>query len=240
MECVCGITYPDNRTTWREVDIQVPYPHYGDDHFCFLFYAICPKCSEIAVKLNYAPEFSSDFNLDPFTDNVENATRIHPLLKTPERKEIALDGVPESHCSDYRKALIALDHPDLHEFANILARRSLETILRIEYKGKTLSDLIDALLNDKENGLSPRLLRNIDAIRHLGNIGAHDIAGNTDEPLRADKEQTSWNITVWERLLEEWFVRPAQDAAQLGRLKEVGLKVREPKQTGEADHHVNG
>ena len=180
--------------------------------------------------MNCAPEFSSDFDVDSYIRNVKTAIRIYPLLKTPERKEIALDGVPESHCSDYRKALIALDHPDLHKFANILARRSLEAILRTKYNGRTLANLIDTMMKDKESGLSRGLLENIDAIRHLGNIGAHDVPGNTDEPLRADKEQTSWIITVWERLLEEWIVRPAQDAAQLGWLKEAGLKVKEPEQ----------
>ena len=105
-----------------------------------------------------------------------------------------MDGVPESHCSACRKALIALDHPDLHEYANILARRSLEAILRTEYNGNTLAALIDTMLQDKESGLSRGLLKNIDAIRNLGNIGAHDIPGNAPEPLRADKEQTSWNI----------------------------------------------
>ena len=226
-----GPPHSDDRRIWCDVTIRVPvpYPHDGDGHICFLFYAICPECSTIGIKLNHDPEFSSDFDPDPYIRNVKNATRIHPL-KTPERREIALDGVPESHCSACRKALIALDHPDLHEYANILARRSLEAILRTEYNGNTLAALIDTMLQDKESGLSRGLLKNIDAIRNLGNIGAHDIPGNAPEPLRADKEQTSWNITVWERFLDEWFVRPTQDAAQLGRLKEAGLKVKEPEQ----------
>ena len=172
---------------------------------------------------------SNDSVPDPFTKNVKNATRIYPRLSTPERREIALDGVPENDCSDYRKALIALDNPDLYELANILARRSLESTLRTKYEGKTLSNLIDALLQDKENGLSRQLLENIDAIRNLGNMGAHEIADTNQATLRADKEQTSWNVTVWERLLDEWYVRPAQDAAQVRRLQDAGLKVRQPK-----------
>ena len=140
-----------------------------------------------------------------------------------------MDGVPENDCSDYRKALIALDHPDLYEFANILARRSLESTLRTQYEGRTLSNLIDALLQDKESGLSHRLLKNIDGIRNLGNIGAHETSDPNQATLRADKEQTSWNVTVWERLLEEWYVRPTQDAAQVSRLQDAGLKVRQPK-----------
>ena len=78
-------------------------------------------------------------------------------------------------------------------------------------------------------GLSHRLLKNIDGIRNLGNIGAHETSDPNQATLRADKEQTSWNVTVWERLLEEWYVRPTQDAAQVSRLQDAGLKVRQPK-----------
>ena len=230
MECTCGITYPDNRLTWREVDVSVPvpYPHEGEENICMLFYAVCPECSEIGLKLNHAPQFANDFWFDPFMENVKKAIRIYPHLTTPERRGIPLDGVPESDCSDYRKAVIALDHPDLYEFANIVARRSLERILRTKYTGHTLSHLIDKLLNDKDNGLSRNLLNNIDAIRNLGNMGAHDITDNEHETLRADKDQTQWNMTVWGRVLEEWYVRPAQDAAQLGKLQDAGINVKLP------------
>lgn len=228
MECTCGITYPDTRLLWKYITITVPHPLFDEDHHCLLFYAVCPECSEIGIKLNTGPRWADDYDPDPFTENVKGANRIHPVSKTPERKEIDLDGVPEGHCGDYRKALIALDHPDLYEFANIVARRSLESILREKYKGRTLSDLIDELQKDGGNGLSRGLLGNIDAIRNLGNMGAHEVLDNDDGLLRADKEQTAWNITVWERFLDEWYVRPAQDVANLTRLKQAGLNVKEP------------
>ena len=205
MECACGITYPDTRGIWKQATIYDDDP----DRFSSLFYAVCPDCFEIGIKLNYEPRLSPDEYHDFFTENVQNATRIYPLLRTPERRERALDGVPENDCSDYRKALIALDHPDLYELANILARRSLESTVRTKYEGRTLWNLIDALLQDKESGLSRGLLENIDAIRNLGNMGAHETSDPNQATLRADKEQTSWNVTVWERLLEEWYVRSA-------------------------------
>ena len=224
MECACGIAYPDTRLIWKHVGINDNVSNSS------LFYAVCPECLEIGIKINRECRYSDENETsDYFTENLRNATRIHPQLRTPERREIALDGVPENDCSDYRKALIALDHPDLYEFANILARRSLESTLRTQYEGRTLSNLIDALLQDKESGLSHRLLKNIDGIRNLGNIGAHETSDPNQATLRADKEQTSWNVTVWERLLEEWYVRPTQDAAQVSRLQDAGLKVRQPK-----------
>ena len=222
MECACGIAYPDTQLIWKGVAINDNVSNSS------LFYAVCPECLEIGIKINRECMDSNEEN-DYFTEDLRNATRIHPQLRTPERRQIALDGVPENDCSDYRKALIALDHPDLYEFANILARRSLESTLRTQYEGRTLSNLIDALLQDKESGLSHRLLKNIDGIRNLGNIGAHETSDPNQATLRADKEQTSWNVTVWERLLEEWYVRPTQDAAQVSRLQDVGLKVRQPK-----------
>ena len=228
MECICGITYPDTRGIWKGVTIKTNDPD-EIEHLCYLFYAVCPECLEIGVKLNYEPGTSNNGILDYFTENLKDATRLSPPLRTSERREIALDGVPENDCSDYRKALIAMDHPDLYEFANILARRSLESTLRTKYEGRTLSNLIDALLQDKESGLSRGLRENIDAIRNFGNMGAHEISDTNQATLRADTLQTSWNVTVWERLLEEWYARPAQDAAQLSRLQDAGLKVRQPK-----------
>ena len=222
MECACGIAYPETRVIWKYVAIDDNVSNSS------LFYAVCPECLEIGIKVNRECRDWVE-GYDFFTEDLMNATRIHPRLSTRKRREIALDGVPENDRSDYRKALIALEHPDLYEFANILARRSLESTLCTKYKSRNLSDLIDALLQDKESGLSRGLLKNIDGIRNLGNIGAHEISDPNQTTLRADKEQTSWNVTVWERLLEEWYVRPAQDAAQVSRLQDAGLKVRQPK-----------
>ena len=224
MECACGIAYPETRVIWKDVGINDNVSNSS------LFYAVCPECLEIGIKINRECRYSDENETsDYFTENLRNATRIHPRLSTRERREMALDGVPENDRSDYRKALIALDHPDLYEFANILARRSLESTLSTKYEGPNLWNLIDALLQDKESGLSRGLLQNIDAIRHLGIMAAHEIPDTNQATLRADKKQTSWNVTVWERLLEEWYVRPTQDAAQVGRLQDAGLKVRQPK-----------
>ena len=138
---------------------------------------------------------------------------------------IPLDGVPGNIRADYEKALQALNHPDLYEFAILLARRSLESILSTRYKGGNLSDLVQQLLDDKGNGLSHGLLENIDAIRHLGNMGAHI------SPHPADKSQCEWSVTIWERLLQEWYIRPAQDEAQRIVLEAKGITLKVPTNT---------
>ena len=120
-----------------------------------------------------------------------------------------------------------LDHDVLYELASVLARRSLESALREKYRGRSLSDLVDGLLADTQNGLSARLLENVDGIRQIGNAEAHS---NTAEHslLATDKGLCEWCVEVWERFLQESYIQPARDKATRAILEQAGIPLKSP------------
>ena len=193
-----------------------------------VYASLCPGCSGLIVKTkrvseslhrvdwshNGAGSLLPEAFLD--TDHIEEAIQIHPISQRPTRPEIHLDGVPDAICADYRIALKVLDDPDVFPYANVLARRSMETALdkyRREGERIGLSTLVDRLHADQQNGLSKPLLENLDAIRKLGDMEAHRFFNSDGELVEVTQQQTSWNVSIWERFLQDWYVRPAEDAA---------------------------
>ena len=153
----------------------------------------------------------------------ENITQAHqiwpPIFQKDTRKEIDLTGVPGSLAEDYRKALKALAEPELYEFANVLARRSLETILMEKgYEGKNLRSQIESLQNKKPPGIPGSITENLDAIRTLGNWGAHRTDDKAGTYIEASIEETEWNITLWERVMIFFYVEPEQDKTHKDRI----------------------
>ena len=144
MQCVCGVTYPDTGVVWKPTVISSD--QVGDDAFTRveIYCGRCPECNELTIKIGepkfiYETDFMSPEDqyeaLGALEDRVRAAQRIFPTIGPPSRQGIDLSGVPEPVESDYRKALIALDHGVLYELASILARRSLEQSLSERYEG---------------------------------------------------------------------------------------------------------
>ena len=236
MECICGVTFPDSSVIWKSFAITTDL--VGDDAFTQveIFHGQCPECRQLAVKIGepktiYEDNFRTPEDqyevLGELADRVRAAHRIFPVAGPSSRQKIDLTGVPEPIASDYQKALIALDHDVLYELASVLARRSLESALRKQYEGPTLSHLVDKLLAHAQNGLSVGLLENIDGIRQLGNLGAHSVTAE-DSSLATDRKLCEWCVEVWERFLQEWYVRPARDKTNRKLLEKAGIPPRKP------------
>ena len=95
------------------------------------------------------------------------------------------------------------------------------------YKGRDLAASIDSLISDP-SGVPRAILDNIDAVRTLGNWGAH-LTGNEEVGwLESTFQQTEWVVELWERFLEHFYVNPAKDAIFRNQINEQSSTAGRP------------
>ena len=210
MNCSCGISYSDNDEQWQNIDVDpsrtdIDFPRYR------VFAATCPDCGTVGIKC---------YSGDPYRGltyaTVTSASHIWPNLAGSSRAPVDLEGVPDRIASDYKKTIEALDSLSLYGYANVLVRRSLEaTLERSGYAkaGKDKPRLVEliAALEARPEGTPKGILDNLDAIRKLGNYDAHLWDDEHGQPIEPSLEETSWNVTLFERFITHFFVEPAQD-----------------------------
>ena len=210
MKCSCGSSYSDYDEQWQSIDVD-PSRTNGDSPPHRVFAAACPDCGTVGIKC-----FSGDLIHRLRYANVTSASHVWPRLSGASRAPIDLEGVPERIASDYRKAIEAVGSASLYGYANVLVRRSLEATLEQsgyakEGKGRPrLAELILAL-EAKPEGTPKGILDNLDAIRILGNFDAHLWDDEHGQPIEPSFEETSWNVTLFERFITHFLVEPAQD-----------------------------
>jgi len=113
------------------------------------------------------------------------------------------DYVPQAIKEDYGEAcLIETKSP---KASATLSRRALQGMIRdfwgVKVKSNRLVDEIDAI----EDKVDPSVWKAIDAVRKLGNIGAH-MEADINVIVDVDPEEARHLIELIELLIEEWYV----------------------------------
>jgi Domain of unknown function (DUF4145) len=125
--------------------------------------------------------------------------------------------------ADFAEAVGVL--PVSRKASAALSRRCLQFIL-VHAGGATKRDLaeqIDEILPK----LPPSLAENVDAIRHVGNFGAHPMkTKNSGEIVDVEDGEAEWLLDVLEELMDFYYVGPARAslkrAALNQKLKDLG------------------
>lgn len=164
----------------------------------------CPECSELIVYLVDIehPDAPPPHGGYPTFSNLR---MVQP--KTINRPPLSPD-IPEDFAADYREACLVLD--DSPKAAAALARRCLQHIIRAQagITKRTLDQEIEALLD--ANSLPAYLSKDLDAIRHLGNIATHPLKTEaTGEIVDVDPQEAEWTLNIIEGLFDFYFVQPA-------------------------------
>jgi uncharacterized protein DUF4145 len=164
------------------------------------------------------------------------------VLKQPMVKYKDWSLVPESTAKvfpTYVPKQILQDYGEACRIANLspkaaatLARRCLQGMIREFWKirKRNLKLEIEAL----KGKLDPTLWRAVDAIRSIGNIGAH-MEKNVDLIVDVDPDEAHQLIRLIELLIREWYIRKheresAVDAVvKTAELKKQARAVQAPK-----------
>jgi hypothetical protein len=193
----------------------------------------CPSCHRWIIyskfiggpdKLGGRPASLSTEELEKHHD----IFMIYPRNKKP--RQLSKDNIPDHFIKDYEEASAVLI--DSAKASAALSRRLLEKLLDNRgFKQKYLSDKIESAINS--NTLPPYLASSIDVVRNVGNFAAHTIKSTaTDQIQDVEPGEAEWNLHVLERLLDFYFVQPADDKRRLDALnKKLVESGRSPVKT---------
>lgn len=116
--------------------------------------------------------------------------------------------VPSEYSNEYNEASVILS--DSPKASAALSRRCLQRLLRDVQKVKPgdLSNEIQQLIDSKT--LPSHLVDSIDAIRNIGNFGAHPIKSKqSGEIFDVEPGEAEWNLDVLESLFDHYFIQPS-------------------------------
>lgn len=164
----------------------------------------CPECEGIIVKL-VRGKLGREGEYNRFVNDVESEEIIHPKFST----RFIENEVPEPYRSEFKEATSILSLSPKASAA--LSRRMLQNVLHQEYKiqKRSLADEIDEFINMQ--GVPSHLAGAIDAVRNIGNFGAHPLKNtNTGEIVDVEPGEAEWLLDVLESLFDFAFVQPSR------------------------------
>jgi Domain of unknown function (DUF4145) len=143
------------------------------------------------------------------------------MLPAPkdESADLPVEVNDEAFRKDFREAVSILPHSP--RASVMMSRYCLQKLLRIKAgvkKGKLHKEIQEVI---DSNTLPGYLIPDIDAIRNLGNLGAHPSEDtNTGEIVEVEQDEAEWLIEVLRTLLDFYFVKPAQQQKRMNNLNE--------------------
>ena len=151
-----------------------------------LTYYKCPNCGEYTIHALGMGERVQDVNVP-----------IHPLSSAKQFPKF----IPEAIRQDYEEACAIVNLSP--KASATLSRRCLQGMIRDYWgiKEKNLYDEISAL----KNQIPADLWFSIDALRQLGNIGAH-MEKDTNVIVDIDPAEADSLIKLIELLMKEWYI----------------------------------
>lgn len=198
--CTLGIA-----ETWRYASLGADGPQGASATSVESMTMQCPACHRLILALQFKTIKAGD------PPSVEERRE----LVYPKRAGAAPPPpeVPEPFRTDYMEAAATL--PVSAQAGAAFSRRCLQTVLR-DKAGTARRDLsrqIDEVLDS--HTLPSDLAQDLDAIRAVGNFGAHEQKSTaTGMVLPVEPGESEWTLAVLEGVLDFHFVRPAKSQAR--------------------------
>ena len=159
-------------------------------------YCKCPSCKKLIIKLEILKFGGRDISRQEYL----------VIPKTISRAPLPPE-VPPEFANDYNEACLVL--ADSPKASAALSRRCLQNLLREKAKTtkKDLFDQIQEVIDSKK--LPSYLSEDLDAVRNIGNFGAHPIKSKkTGEIIEVEPGEAEWNLNILEQLFDFYFVQP--------------------------------
>lgn len=212
-ECpFCGrhTTITDARRSEGRHLIDIPNKH-GKVALLSAAYA-CPneKCKELYLFARLAPfRRMQSGSIGYATESLETWQ-----LRPQASVKVFPDYVPAPILEDYKEACLIRDLSP--KASATLSRRCLQGMIRDYWKiaKGTLKDEIDAL----EGQVDTTTWEAIDAVRHIGNIGAH-MEKDINLVLDVDPDEAALLIGLIETLIKEWYVASHERQERMASIK---------------------
>jgi hypothetical protein len=203
------ITDPNYFENWEHIHIAKSI--LGEVGF-FIQAITCPnaECSKMWLRAELCKASYSNGNYRKGT-----VTQNWQLLPESEAKVLP-DYVPQQIQQDYREACRIRDLSS--KASATLSRRCLQGMIRDfwDIKKSRLKDEIDAL----EEKVDPDTWTSIDAVRGVGNIGAH-MEKDINIIVDVEPGEAQLLISLIEQLVDDWYVTRENRRKRTEQLKEL-------------------
>ena len=181
-----------------------PAEGYQITHDYQIAHGCCPECNGIIIKLIQGNISASANSATTFyVYEVQSDEVVYPkFMARPIENE-----VPEPYKSEFKEATTILGISPKASAA--LSRRILQNVLHQQFgiQKRTLADEIDEFIHLK--GVPPHLAGAVDAVRNIGNFGAHPLKDtSTGEIVDVEPGEAEWILDVLESLFDFAFVQP--------------------------------
>ncbi len=204
-------------STWREFNFS-NNNKYGEHQIGFEI-IVCPNegCREFCLNVHLTPikepENYRIWNLVP-----PSAAKVFPAY------------IPNAIIKDYEEACLIVDKSP--KASATLSRRCLQGMIR-DYWGMKKGRLVDEIEAIKEK-VEPDVWDAIDAVRTVGNIGAH-MEKDINVIVEVEPGEAEQLIALIEMLIREWYIARHERRVRLEEIKKIAVKKEEAKKpTGEA------
>jgi len=218
----CGrhttITSPNQYSNWAKIDIE--RSTLGEVGFG-ISAVTCPnkECKKMILVGRLTKSFYSTYG------NIEKGQiQLWRLLPESEAKVLP-DYIPEPIKEDYYEACRIRDLSP--KASATLARRCLQGMIR-DFYGIAKSTLFDEI-KQLEDKVESDVWDSINAVREVGNIGAH-MKKDINVIVDVEPEEAQLLIGLIEQLIDEWYVtreerrKRAEKLKNLAASKKVSLK----------------
>lgn len=208
-------------TTIRDIDREVSVndaPHVTNQRenvAALTLFVRCPnsQCKRFVLYvLLYATRRNNQAGSQTFYEQIAK----WQLVPASEAKQFP-SYVPEPILKDYEEASLIVGLSP--RASATLARRCLQGMIR-DFHGirkRTLSEEIEAI-NDKVDSLAWEA---IDAVRKVGNIGAH-MEKDINVIVDVDPDEASMLLSLIESLIEEWYIAQHERESRMRGIVKLG------------------
>jgi hypothetical protein len=140
------------------------------------------------------------------------------------KSKVYPDYIPIALRNDYKEACLILDLSP--KASATLSRRCVQGIIR-DFWGISKSTLYDEI-SALEDQLDPLLWESINAVRSIGNIGAH-MEKDINLIIDVDSKEAYFLIELIELLFKEWYILRYERKLKLESLVEIANKKKVAK-----------
>lgn len=166
-----------------------------------------PECREYSVNVSLHDETLNFGRLIP--DKAKKTWRIIPESDV----KIFPDYIPSPIIQDYKEACLIKELSP--KASATLSRRCLQGIIR-DFWGIKRSRLIDEIEAIKDR-VDPLTWAAIDAVRTIGNIGAH-MEKDINLVIDVDPEEANLLVGLIETLITEWYIGRFERQRRMGKI----------------------
>lgn len=181
---------------------------------------VCPndKCREFVIQASLLKWMNGNYKI----------TKESWTLVPPSEMRVFPDYVPEPILADYKEACLVRNLSP--KASATLSRRCLQGMIR-NFWGIVKARLIDEIEAIEEK-VDPLTWSAIDAVRKIGNIGAH-MEKDINLIIDVDPEEASLLIGLIEILINDWYIAKYEREQRLAKIVSVAALKAEIK-TGNA------